>query len=318
MEDLAYKQYGKLIRSSRNLFFTCSTKGERKKLNATLRECGVDDTMLNKMLMGTYVEEDAIKLYMAVLRFYLNAVMIQKNVMVEKWKYKEMSYDKASRILDKEDGTIKEYAQLIMLLHYYGRPRFERTFYDIKVLDPSLLGKHREIKIVGEPKSKEISTEGELVIVNGRRLRKLSKNAAKTMLSPYAQLIVDHSDIIGNRRETFLNKVDISEEKFQMVEHGKCDEIPLIRRILGQMVRYAISKYSINPSSVPLYFPDKRIIDMLMEGKGEAQLYESFFSAVERFRDEKKEEGSKTYGSHSQNTRKEYGSPVKPIRIGRN
>ena len=159
---------------------------------------------------------------------------------------------------------------------------------------------------------------GEVVIVNGHKMRKVYKKGHKKSLSEYTQLIVDHSDIIGSRRETFLKNLDISEEKFQLIESGKCDEVPILRRIVGQMVRYAISKYNINPSAIPLYFPDKRIIELLMESKGEAQLYKSFFSAVERYRDEKRERTVKTHSSQSQNTRKEWGSAYKPVRIGRN
>ncbi len=319
MDNSLYIQYGKLIRSARNLFASCSTKGERKILNATLRDCGIDDTTLNKMLSGTYVEEeDVTKLYLAVLCFYLNTIMVQKKVEEKKWNYKEMTYDKARSIVDKENGTIKEYAQLIMLLHYYGRPRFERTYYDIKVLDPSLLGKQRGIQIVGEAEQKKKYTDGELVIVNGRRLRRVQKDNPRVKLNPYAQLIVDNSDIIGSRLNTFLNKVGISEEKYHRIESGEYDDLPTMKRILGIMVKYALSKYSINPSSVPVYFPDKKIIDLLAEGKGEAQLYASFFNALENYKEEKHERTGKTRSSQSQNTRKEWGSAYKPVRIGRN
>ena len=83
------------------------------------------------------------------------------------------------------------------------------------------------------------------------------------------------------------------------------------------MVKYALSKYSINPSSIPVYFPDKKIIDLLSEGKGEARLYTSFFNALENYREEKQERTVKTYSSQSQNTRKEWGSAYKPVVIRR-
>lgn len=296
METAVYKKYGKLVRGAKQLCAVCHSKKQRKAINASLREADFNEATLCNMMAGKYVEDDAIDLYVAVICFYLQLVIDKLEMDPEEWKDMEVSWERACHIVEKLDGSYAEYNHLLNGLS-------------------NLVGINLERKALMSGNDYEL---GEVVIVNGRKMRKVYKKGHKKSLSEYAQLIVDHSDIIGSRHETFLNKVDISEEKFQMIEHGKCDDIPIIRRILGQMVRYAVSKYGINPSSVPLYFPDKRIIDMLMEGKGEAQLYESFFSAVERFRDEKKEEGTKTYGSHSQNTRKEYGSPVKPIRIGRN
>lgn len=296
MEAAVYKKYGKLVRGARQLCAVCHSKKQRKAINASLKEADFNEATLCNMTAGKYVEDDSIDLYVAVICFYLQLVMDKLDIDPEDWNDTDVTWERAYHIVKELDGSYAEYSHLLDFL-------------------AKLVGINLERKALLSGNDYEL---GEVVIVNGHKMRKVYKKGHKQSLSEYTQLIVDHSDIIGSRRETFLKNLDISEEKFQLIENGKCDEVPILRRILGQMVRYAISKYNINPSAIPLYFPDKRIIELLMESKGEVQLYKSFFSAVERYRDEKRERTVKTHSSQSQNTRKEWGSAYKPVRIGRN
>lgn len=149
MEESIYKQYGDLIKNARKILVLCSTKKERKSIIEGLRECGIDNVTMSKLVSGLYLEEDAQDLYISVLCFYLDTIMQKKDVSRDFWNETIMPYDYAVKIINEVSGTISDYSALLDLLKLYGY-----SIGKIKVVDNSLL--YRQSGIWDIPKKSEL------------------------------------------------------------------------------------------------------------------------------------------------------------------